>query len=118
EPSRPDAGGLHRFTSADGAPVNVALLPFVSKRGIIRADQLMSGAAFEHAQAYSVRLEQLIGALCAGFDASSVNVLVGHAFVHGGVAGGGERAAHLVEEYAIRGPSFPATAGYVALGHL
>jgi exonuclease SbcD len=118
EPLRPDAGGVHRFTAADGAPVNVALLPFVSKRGIVRAEQLMSTAAFEQAQAYSQRMHQLIGALSAPFGVDAVNVLVAHAFVHGGQTGGGERAAHLVEEYAVLAPSFPATAGYVALGHL
>ena len=115
---RPDDGGVHRFVGRDGAPVNVALVPFVSKRGIVRAEQLMSTAAFEQAQAYSQRMDQLIGALCAPFTGDAVNVLVAHAFVHGGVTGGGERAAHLVEEYAVLAPSFPATAGYVALGHL
>jgi exonuclease SbcD len=90
----------------------------VSKRGIVRAEQLMAAAAFEQAQLYSQRMHQLIGALCQPFAADAVNVLVGHAFVHGGVTGGGERAAHLVEEYAVLAPSFPATAGYVALGHL
>ncbi len=115
---RPDAGGVHRFVARDGAPVNVALVPFVSKRGIVRAEQLMSTAAFEQAQAYSQRMDQLIGALCAPFTGDGVNVLVAHAFVHGGATGGGERAAHLVEEYAVLAPSFPATAGYVALGHL
>jgi exonuclease SbcD len=118
EPLRPEAGGVQRFTAADGAAVNVAVLPFVSKRGIVRAEQLMSTAAFEQAQAYSQRMHQLIAAMTAPFDADAVNVLVGHAFVHGGATGGGERAAHLVEEYAVLAPSFPATAGYVALGHL
>ena len=118
EPVRPTDGGVHRFTAADGAAVNVALLPFVSKRGIVRAEQLMSTAAYEQAGLYSQRMHQLLGALSAPFAADAVNVLVGHAFVHGGVSGGGERAAHLVEEYAVLAPSFPATAGYVALGHL
>lgn len=118
EPLRPDAGGVHRFIAADGSPVNVALLPFVSKRGIVRAEQLMSTAAFQQAQAYAERMHQLIALMCAGFDADAVNVLVAHAFVHGGATGGGERAAHLVEEYAVLAPSLPATASYVALGHL
>ena len=32
--------------------------------------------------------------------------------------GGGERPAHLVDEYAVTAPSFPPTIGYGALGHL
>lgn len=115
---RPEAGGCHRFESRDGTVVNLAVLPFVSKRGIIRAEQLMSGAPFEHSLTYSHRLAQLVNALCGGFVADAVNVLVAHAFVLGGAAGGGERAAHIVEDYAVQAAAFPVTAGYVALGHL
>jgi exonuclease SbcD len=118
EPARPDAGGLHAFTTADGTRVNLAMLPFVSQRGIIRADQLMQGEAFEHSLAYAQRLSQLIAAMCAPFSGDAVNVLMAHAFVLGGAAGGGERPAHMVEEYAVQAPSFPAAASYVALGHL
>lgn len=118
EVARPHDGGMRSFVTRDGTPVNVAVLPFVSKRGIVRADQLMSGPAFEHSLAYSARLAQLIGALSSGFTADAANVMLAHAFVLGGVAGGGERAAHMVEEYAVQAPAFPATTGYVALGHL
>lgn len=118
EPTRPSDGGVHSFVARDGTPVNVALLPFVSKRGIVRAEHLMEGAAFEHALAYAQRLAQIVAALGASFTVDAANVLVGHAFVLGGELGGGERAAHIVEEYAIQAPVFPATANYVALGHL
>ena len=118
EPARPDQGGMHRFTARDGTPVNVAMLPFVSQRGIVKADQLMSGEAFDHSLAYAFRLQQLIHAMCQPFDAQSVNILMAHAFVLGGATGGGERAAHLVEEYAVQAAAFPVAAGYVALGHL
>jgi exonuclease SbcD len=118
EPARPDAGGVHTFAAASGESVNVAMLPFVSQRSIVRADQLMSGAAFEHALAFAQRMAQLIAAMCVPFRADTVNVLAAHAFVLGGTSGGGERAAHMVDEYAVQAPSFPTTAGYVALGHL
>lgn len=117
EPTRPDDGGVLRLNLAD-AEVRLAMLPFVSKRGIVRAEALMDQPAFELAQAYSERMRRLIEALTAGFGPECVNVLVAHAFVLGGEAGGGERAAHLVEEYAVPAPAFPPTAGYVALGHL
>ena len=118
EPARPDAGGMFSFVARDGTPVNVAMLPFVSQRGIVKADQLMSGEAFDHALVYAQRMGALIAAMCAPFTADAANVLMTHAFVLGGATGGGERAAHLVEEYAVQAPAFPATAGYVALGHL
>ena len=113
----PDAGGFRRLTIGTES-LNLALLPFVSKRGIIRAAALMEGAAFEHANAYADRLRVLIEHLTAGFDSDSVNVVVAHGFVFGGTAGGGERAAHLVDEYGLTAQAFPATASYVALGHL
>ena len=118
EAAPPDQGGLRSFTAHDGTSVNLAMLPFVSQRAIVRAEHLMSAEAFQNAQRYSQRLAAIVDALCAEYSADSVNILMVHAFVTGGAAGGGERAAHLVEEYAVQAPAFPATAGYVALGHL
>lgn len=114
----PAAGGTLDLTVADGTPVKVAMLPFVSQRAIVRAEQLMDDAAFEQAQLYSDRLQRVLGALTSSFSAESVNLVVAHAFVQGGAVGGGERSAHLQEEYAVPALAFPATAGYVALGHL
>jgi len=118
EPSRPADGGVLALRTRDGSDVRVAMLPFVSKRGIVRAEHLMEGDAFDHAQAYTERLRLLIEVLCGGFEAGTVNVLAANAFVLGATAGGGERAAHLVEEYAVAVPSFPPSIGYGALGHL
>lgn len=118
EPTRPDDGGVLRLRTRDGTDVQVAMLPFVSKRGIVRAEHLMEREAFENAQAYTDRVALVIDALCRQFHSGNVNVLVAHAFVLGAVSGGGERAAHLVDEYAVTSQSFPATIGYAALGHL
>lgn len=117
EVRRPADGGVLSLDLA-GTPVKIALLPFVSQRGIVRADELMRDAAFEHAQTYAQRMTDLVAALTAGFDGDSVNLIVAHAFVMGGQAGGGERGAHLADEYAVPAVAFPATANYVALGHL
>ena len=118
EPTRPDQGGVIELTTGDGIEVRLAMLPFVSKRGIVRAEQLMEQAAFEHAQVYAERLRLLVDYMCRGFTDDTVNILAAHAFVLGATAGGGERPAHLVEEYAITAQSFPASIGYGALGHL
>jgi exonuclease SbcD len=117
-PTRPDHGGVLRFSDRDGAPVQLALVPFVSQRGIVRAADLMELAAFEAAQAYAERLSRVIDALCAGFDADGIGLVAAHGFVQGGVIGGGERPAHLLDEYSIPVGAFPVTASYVALGHL
>ena len=118
EPRAPGDGGVVAVTTESGTPVQVALLPFVSQRSIIRAGDLMSGAGFENAQTYGERMQRVIEALCGGFDADHVNILMAHAYVHGGSSGGGERPAHLVDEYALATPDFPPSATYVALGHL
>jgi exonuclease SbcD len=118
EPRSPAEGGVVELTVGDGTPVAAAMLPFVSQRSIIKADELMGAAGFENAQRYGERMARVVTALCGGFTADAVNLVVAHAFVHGGVAGGGERPAHLVDEYALSTVDFPTTASYVALGHL
>ncbi|MFP5577522.1 MAG: exonuclease SbcCD subunit D [Acidimicrobiia bacterium] len=115
--ARPDEGGVARL-DVDGVPVQVALLPFVSKRGIVRADALMRDDAYQLSQAYTERLGVLVRALTDGFAADSVNVVCAHAFAAGGTMGGGERSVHTIEDYSLSALSFPVSAQYVALGHL
>lgn len=117
EVARPDDGGIVDL-DVGGDTLRVALLPFVSKRGIVRADALMDTAGYEHRQAYDDRLRAVIGALCAGFGPDTVNVVCGHAFAAGGSLGGGERSAHTVGDYSVSPQAFGVAAQYVALGHL
>lgn len=116
EPRRPDDGGLIGFDIND-CRVEVAALPFVSKRGIVRVNELMRGEAYEHAGTYAERLRSLIETLDASMTAD-IKIIMAHAFVLGGGAVGGERAAHLADEYALPAQSFPSSSAYVALGHL
>ncbi|MFV0257845.1 MAG: exonuclease SbcCD subunit D [Acidimicrobiales bacterium] len=117
-PRAPGDGGVIVHTTEDGTPVRVACLPFVSQRAIVRSDALMDNPAYRNAQTYADRLAVVIEALTAGFDDQAVNVIAAHLFVTGAAAGGGERPAHLVEEYGVSAVDFPYTASYVALGHL
>lgn len=117
-PTRPDDGGVVDLVARDGATARLALLPFVSQRGIVRADDLMRGSGAEHALAYADRYQRLSEVMAGGFHADHVNVIVAHAFVGGGVLGGGERSAHTVLDYFVPATVFPASAHYVALGHL
>ena len=116
EPRRPDDGGVVQFQVND-MTLDVVALPFVSRRGIVRADELMAGAAFEHAGSYADRVQSLITVLAENSNADA-QILMAHAMVLGGGAGGGERPAHLADEYALPAQAFPTTASYVALGHL
>lgn len=117
EVTRPADGGVADLAVA-GTSLRLALVPFVSKRGIVRADALMRDQAFELNQAYDQRMKEVVAGLCEGFAADTVNVVCGHLFAAGGTMGGGERSAHTVMDYSVSALAFPVTAQYVALGHL
>jgi exonuclease SbcD len=117
-PLRPDDGGVLHLRTDGGEDVRLAMLPFVSQRGIVRAKDLMDSAAYENDQAYAERMRLVVDALANGFESTTVNILMAHAFVQGGQLGGGERAAHFIDDYALSAQCFPASAGYVALGHV
>ncbi|HEU5448563.1 MAG TPA: exonuclease subunit SbcD, partial [Acidimicrobiia bacterium] len=115
---RPDEGGVVEITTRAGERAKVAALPFLSQRYVVRAAQLMSGEAAEHAGSYAERCRLLLDGLCTGFGADTVNIVVAHAMVRGGRLGGGERDAQTIEDYYVDPTAFPVTAHYVALGHL
>jgi exonuclease SbcD len=101
-----------------GERAAVALLPWLSQRYVVSADALLNRDADQHQLAYQDRVRAVVGALCQPFGSGAVNVLVGHLHALGGRTGGGERSAHTVLDYAVPGTIFPASTGYVALGHL
>lgn len=117
--SRPDEGGVVQVTSRDGRErALVAALPFLSQRYVVRASELMGLDAQDHGQLYDQRVRDLLGALTAGFGPDTVNVVAAHLSTTGGLLGGGERAAHTLEQYQVGAVGFPPSAQYVALGHL
>lgn len=116
-PTRPDDGGVVTL-STDNGTASFALLPFVSQRGIVRADQLMADAAFEHVQSYAERISALVDVLVSGCPGDVPPVVIHHGFVTGGTVGGGERLAHLANAYHLSALAFPPRVAYVALGHL
>ncbi len=117
-PARPEEGGVVTIDIKGGESAQVALFPFLSQRGIIRAQELMEKDAAEHSQEYAERAVRIIEKLCDGFSGNTVNILMGHAMLQNGVLGGGERQAHTIFEYSIPTSAFPPTLHYAALGHL
>ncbi len=117
-PTRAEDGGVIDVKSRDGMVSRIALLPFLSQRGIIRADQLMASDAADHVMKYADRCEKIVRALCASFDDTSVNIVAAHLTVAGGQFGGGEREAQSIFDYVVPSHVFPSSAHYVALGHL
>jgi len=102
----------------DGTPAVCALVPFVSQRFAVRAEQLLELDAAEASGLYTERMRLLIDALCRAFRRDAVNVLALHGYVRGAQLGGGERDAHTIFEYGLEAAHFPMQASYVALGHL
>lgn len=117
-PRRADDGGVLELTTRQGEHAVVALLPFVSQRGVVKAAELFALDLSELAAVYATRLTRLIEVLTAHFRTDAVNLLVAHGTVRGGKHGGGERDAQTVFDYTFPANVFPASASYVALGHL
>ena len=63
-----EARGVQELTTDGGARLRLALVPFVSRRGIVRIDDLMGRDADDHAGSYRERMRRVVATLCAGFD--------------------------------------------------
>jgi exonuclease SbcD len=116
--ARPDDGGVVTLQTKVGA-ARIALLPFLSQRAIVKADDLMTREGSAQASLYAERACRIVARLSADAPPpKTVNLLLAHAMVHGGVLGGGERSAHTIFEYSIPTTAFLSSLHYVALGHL
>jgi exonuclease SbcD len=104
--------------TADGEQWRLVALPFLSQRYAVRATEMFELTAAEATQTYTDHLARMIAALSQEFGPSTVNLLTAHLTVVGATTGGGERDAHTIQAYAVPATVFPASAHYVALGHL
>ena len=109
---RPEQGGVLELLGA-----KIALVPFISKRGIVGVEELLSLPSAELRVNFADRVQRIVSELCAGMEPDTINLVIGHLMVAGAAADGSERQAHLFE-YAISPGSFPGHLSYVALGHL
>lgn len=116
--AKPEDGGVVEVAAKSAERARIVLLPFVSQRGIVKAEALMTQDADQHSGVYAERLATVLAQLCGTADPRAVNLVLAHAMVHGGKMGGGERSAHTVFQYSIPTGAFPADYHYVALGHL
>ena len=113
----PDKGGVVRLATKSGETACIALFPFQSKRGIVKAEALMTHDPDDHQKEYADRCREIARALCADFGADTVNIVLAHLTVVGAAVGGGERGAHIFDYY-VPADIFPESAHYVALGHI
>ena len=107
-----------QHTTADGTKVRLALLPWLSQRYVVKADQLMAKDADEHSGTYAERMRRIVASLTESFSDDAVNLVVGHVTVAGASLGGGERTAQTIFDYWVDPTVFPAEAHAVLLGHI
>ena len=103
--------------SRDGSEAAlVACVPFVPERRFGDAAGLFR-ATEEWYQSYAEGMGRILSAMAEPFREDRVNVLLAHLFTDGAIPGGGEHKVTIGIEYAspLR---LPATACYVALGHV
>jgi exonuclease SbcD len=113
----PQHGGVVDLAGRDGARVRIACVPFVSPRRF--ADAASQFEDLTHGfVAFDAGMGDVLAAYERAFLGNAVNVVLGHMFVHGAKPGGGERQVTIGAEYAVSPARLPATATYVALGHI
>jgi exonuclease SbcD len=114
----PDQGSLVEVPSRDGTETAlVACVPFVPERRFGDAAALFR-ATEDWYQSYADGLGRILAAMTEPFGGDRVNVLMAHLFTDGAIPGGGEHQITIGIEYAVSPSRLPATASYVALGHV
>ena len=115
---RPQAGGMVEIPSRDGShSALIACLPFVSPRRFSDAAAEFADIAAGYNE-YDDGMGSLLAAYEKRFRTDSVNIVMGHMFVTGAKPAGSERQITIGADYAVSPMRLPATATYVALGHI
>jgi exonuclease SbcD len=114
----PGEGSLVEIPSRNGSEAAfVACVPFVPERRFGDAAALFR-ATEDWFQSYADGMGRLLHAMAEPFRPDRVNMLLAHLFTDGAIPGGGEHQTTIGIEYAVSPSRLPATASYVALGHV
>ncbi|WP_413167791.1 metallophosphoesterase family protein [Capilliphycus salinus ALCB114379] len=111
-------GGLIRIQTRCGTDLIIGLLPFIRNTKLTNLGDIWSESNGISYSSYSAEMLKKIDELAQGFQADTVNILMYHGTLAGAKISGTERAHDSIEVYNIPGEQLPATAQYVALGHL
>ncbi|MEX0832734.1 MAG: exonuclease SbcCD subunit D [Actinomycetota bacterium] len=113
-----DQGGSTEIPSRNGRETGlIVCVPFVPERRFGDAAALFD-ATEKWYESYGEGMGKLIAALSESFRGDRVNVLMAHLFTDGAMIGGGEREITIGMSYAISPSRLPASANYIALGHV
>ena len=114
----PAAGGAVTVPARDGShSACIACLPFVSPRRFSSATQLFADVSAGYVE-FDQGMGDLLAAYAGAFEENAVNIVLGHMFVSGAQPGGGEREITIGADFAVSPGRLPATANYIALGHI
>lgn len=109
-----------RVASRDGndAATFVAV-PWIPERLAVEWEHLF-GETATALNRYEGQMERALKDYCRAFAPDTANVLVAHVLIDGVTIGedGSERNLHVGHNFAVRASALPATASYIALGHV
>ncbi len=110
-------GGIIDVTVRSGERAIVAAIPFAPQRSLVSAIEL-AGDDTTPMQTYAEKLCRIAEILSQSFSSDAVNLLCAHTHLDGATWSGSERKVHLGDDWAAAPQSLPATAHYIALGHI
>ena len=116
-PRGPDQGGVLELTTRSNENVLVAALPFASAGAFVSATALAEDDTRAR-RSYCMGLAQLSQQLSARFRDDAVNLFLAHTHLDGARLSESEREVHVTDAWTALPSAFPASATYVALGHL
>jgi exonuclease SbcD len=116
-PRRASKGGLVEVATRCGETALVAALPFAPVRTWVTALELAGDETAAKAR-YAEMFKRAVQELGGGFRRDAVNLLLAHTHLDGAVFGESERRVHLGDDWAAAPQALPASAQYVALGHI
>ena len=116
-PRPADRGGAFMLETRSGEKAVVAALPFASPGVWVSALDLAGDEASARGK-YARMFQRAVESLCSAYRDDAVNLLLAHTHLEGAVFGESERRVHLSEDWAATPQTLPATATYIALGHI
>jgi len=117
---RPDEGGIVKVFSKNGEEsAQIAVLPWVSERKA-REWESLTREGDDIYRNYAEDVARRIEELASCYRPGAIHILLAHVMMDGAIVreGGGERALHITDVYAVKPQRLPANAHYIALGHL
>ena len=116
-PRRRGDGGLIEIESSSGERAQIAAVPFASVGRLVSAIDMTADASVA-AQKYADGMQRILEHLAGGFRPDAIRLIVAHTHLANAILAGSERRVHVGEEWAMMPQAIPATAQYVALGHI